>query len=200
MLTDYVLGVVSLLLAQRLLRLAGKGPRIPLLFWAAAFLSTAFGAFTGGTVHGLGQNFAPAVNTILWKATVFSIGFSGFFMLSAALIGSLPARVVSAGLALAAVKLVTYLWWMAGHDDFRYVIYDYGSAMVLVLVIQTARFFKEEQRKSAAWISAGILVSFLAAGIQASGFALHPHFNHNDLFHAVQMGGLYLLYRGARGI
>ena len=26
-------------------------------------------------------------------------------------------------------------------------------------------------------------------------FALHEHFNHNDLYHVVQMAGTYLLYR-----
>ena len=48
------------------------------------------------------------------------------------------------------------------------------------------------------WIIGGVLVSFGAAGIQQSGIALHQHFNHNDIYHVVQMAGVYLLYRGAR--
>jgi hypothetical protein len=35
-----------------------------------------------------------------------------------------------------------------------------------------------------------------AALVQRSGFALHRHFNHNDLYHVVQMLGTWLLYRG----
>jgi len=35
-----------------------------------------------------------------------------------------------------------------------------------------------------------------AALVQAFRLAPHPQFNHNDLFHVVQMGALYLLYRG----
>ena len=38
---------------------------------------------------------------------------------------------------------------------------------------------------------------FVGAGIQQGGFSLHSHFNHNDLFHVVQMGAFYLLFRGA---
>jgi hypothetical protein len=45
---------------------------------------------------------------------------------------------------------------------------------------------------------AGVMVSFAAAGVQQSGFALHQHFNHNDLYHVIQMAGVYLLYRGGR--
>jgi hypothetical protein len=41
-------------------------------------------------------------------------------------------------------------------------------------------------------------VSLLAAGIQASGFAPHPRFNHNDLYHLIQIGAMLLLYSGAR--
>ncbi len=46
------------------------------------------------------------------------------------------------------------------------------------------------------WTAAGVAVSFAAAAVQQSGLALHRHFNHNDLYHVIQMGGLYLLYRG----
>ena len=41
-------------------------------------------------------------------------------------------------------------------------------------------------------------MSFLAAAVQVNGIALHDHFNHNELYHVIQMGGMYLFYRGAR--
>ena len=34
--------------------------------------------------------------------------------------------------------------------------------------------------------------------MQASGFAPHPSFNHNDLYHVIQVAAMFLLYRGAR--
>ncbi|MDZ4854296.1 MAG: hypothetical protein SGJ26_05485 [Nitrospirota bacterium] len=33
--------------------------------------------------------------------------------------------------------------------------------------------------------------------VQVNGVALHQDFNHNDLYHVVQMGGMSLFYRGA---
>ena len=50
---------------------------------------------------------------------------------------------------------------------------------------------------SALWMAGGMLVSFMAAAVQVNGVALHDHFNHNHLYHVIQMGGMYLFYRGA---
>lgn len=46
-------------------------------------------------------------------------------------------------------------------------------------------------------MAGGVLVSFMAAAVQVNGVALHDHFNHNDLDHVIQMGGMHLFYRGA---
>jgi len=34
--------------------------------------------------------------------------------------------------------------------------------------------------------------------VQVSGFSLHQHFNHNDLFHVFQMVGMIVMYRGSQ--
>ena len=85
---------------------------------------------------------------------------------------------------------------MLGHDEFRFVIYDYGStlAILLLLVVAAERTHGVEGHR--AYIASGILVSIAAAGVQQSGIRLHRHFNHNDLMHVVQMGGVWLLYKG----
>lgn len=46
-------------------------------------------------------------------------------------------------------------------------------------------------------MAGGVMVNFMAAAVQVNGVALHDHFNHNDLDHVIQMGGMYLFYRGA---
>ena len=48
------------------------------------------------------------------------------------------------------------------------------------------------------WLLAGLLLSAAGVVIQQSHFAIHPSFNHNDLFHSVQIVALYSFYRGAR--
>ncbi|MCP4201501.1 MAG: hypothetical protein GY769_06145, partial [bacterium] len=84
--------------------------------------------------------------------------------------------------------------WMARHDGFEYVILEYLPAMVFVAVVALWRWIGHGW-PGGPWVIAGILVSFAAAGVQASGFTLHRHFNHNDLYHVIQMVGFYLLYR-----
>ncbi len=84
---------------------------------------------------------------------------------------------------------------MLGHDDFRFVIYDYGSTLaILLLLLMSGRTSGMSGHR--AYIASGIVVSIAAAAVQQSGFRLHRHFNHNDLMHVVQMGGVWLLYKG----
>ena len=102
-----------------------------------------------------------------------------------------------AGAGCAASKLVAYSGWMLTHDAFAYVIGEYGSTLVLVLALLAANRIRGEG-KHRAYLAGGILVSIAAAAIQQSGIRLHPHFNHNDLMHVVQMGAVWLLYQGGR--
>jgi hypothetical protein len=191
--TDWVLAGVAALLARRLFAEARHRASLSLAAWGGAFGASSLGALLGGAYHGFAPQLAESSQTVLWKATVFSVGFMSFFLLAAVVLAQLPSRFRRWLVVALGVKLVVYLAWMASHDEFKYVIWDYGSAMVAALAVQAARLRDAGPR----WIAGGILVSFAAAGVQLSGFALHRHFNHNDLYHVIQMAGLWMLYRGA---
>jgi hypothetical protein len=47
------------------------------------------------------------------------------------------------------------------------------------------------------WLKRGILVTVIGLLIQRRGWGLHEHFNHNDIYHLVQMVGIYFFYLGA---
>lgn len=47
----------------------------------------------------------------------------------------------------------------------------------------------------AGWLLAGYGVSIMAAFIQMSGLRFFEHFNHNDLYHLVQLIAMTLLFR-----
>jgi hypothetical protein len=36
--------------------------------------------------------------------------------------------------------------------------------------------------------------------IQMSGFGLHRDFNHNDIFHVIQIVAMFLFFKGARDL
>ena len=171
MLTDYALAAVTGYLAWRLYK-SGKSP-----WWTVAFAALALTALLGGTYHGFG---VP-----VWKATVLLAGIISFAMVvgSATATTTGPLRKVIVVLAVA--KLLAYEAWMTGHDDYLYVIIDTGIALAVVALLHRSP-----------WILAGVAVSLVAAGVQASGFDLHPHLNHNDLYHLVQIAAMILFYRG----
>lgn len=49
-----------------------------------------------------------------------------------------------------------------------------------------------------AWMKRALVVTLAGLAVLVGKLSLHEHFNHNDLYHVVQMVGLYFLYRGAR--
>jgi hypothetical protein len=181
--TDYILAAECLVLGALLLRSEQTATRV----WGLAFFTVALAAATGGTVHGF-----LSTKSLLWKVTIYSIGITSLLMLLAASIGGTwqPWRTVL--IAAASIQFLLYAIWMANHDDFRYVIYNYAPAMIVVLLLQIFGRTHGGNR----WIISGIIVSFLGAGIQRTGIVLHKNFNFNDIYHLVQMVAMFLLYRG----
>jgi hypothetical protein len=48
------------------------------------------------------------------------------------------------------------------------------------------------------WITGGVVVTVIGLIVQRTGFRSHRDFNHNDVFHVIQIAAFYLLFRGAR--
>jgi MFS family permease len=53
------------------------------------------------------------------------------------------------------------------------------------------------RRRGVSWVKRAIAASLLGLAVLVVKLSLHPHFNQNDLYHVIQMFGLYCLYRGA---
>jgi hypothetical protein len=195
MLTDYALAALGVWFGWRLVRGGREAGESSRVLWGASFLAMAMAAVAGGTAHGFAEVLGEVESTWIWKLTTFSIGLASAALLAAAAIARLAGAARVAMLSLVVAKLAVYLAWMSVHDEFRFVIYDYAPSMVAVVLL-LALPGAVAPVAGAGWATAGVAVSFAAAAVQASGFTLHRHFNHNDLYHVIQMGGLYLLYRG----
>ncbi len=195
MATDYLLAVVAWVLAFRLMTRGRRDASRPALLWGSAFLFTGIAAFAGGTFHGFTLILSSSVLGALWKVTCYSLGIGSLALLAGIADAVLSRRWFAVISAAALVKFILYAIELLRSDDFRLVVMDYAISMVAVLVIAAIDWIHRKSRSSP-WIVGGILVSFVAAAIQASGLTVHQHFNHNDLYHVVQIGGLWLLYRG----
>lgn len=195
LLTDYALAGVTGWLAWSLFR--ARAGQLARAFWALAFAALALAAALGGTWHGFSSAFAAVAVLLVWKATVLAVGIASFSMLAGSAIAATAGSARKSLLVFSAVKLAIYSGWMVGHDEYIYVIADTGAALVLVAALHLWSAARDRDR-AARWMLGGVGVSVLAAGVQASGFALHRHFNHNDLYHVVQIAAMVLLYAGAR--
>ena len=183
MATDYALGGVTVWLLVLLRKNCSAASRL----WQIAFAALAAGAFLGGTYHGFRIEW-------LWKPTVLSVGVASFGMLAGSAYSTTSGNIRRALVIIAVVKLVAYEAWMLGHDAFIFVVADTASAMLAVAALHLLRLDNPATR----WILGGVAVSLLAAGIQAGRVALHEHFNHNDLYHVVQMAAMLLYYAGVK--
>jgi hypothetical protein len=158
--------------------------------------SLAAASFAGGTVHGWVLMLAEPILSAIWMGAAFAVGLASFCFLAGTLAASIASPLRRWLMAVSCLQLAGYAIWMSRHSDFLYVIYNYGATFALIFLIQVYDLLVRKA-PPAGWIIAGILVSFLAAFVQRSGISFHPSFNHNDVYHVIQMLGVALLYRGA---
>ncbi len=195
LITDYALGAVSAALGWRLYRTAGEERARKC--WALAFAAAAASALLGGTHHGFATLMSPAAYALSWKVTVLAVGVFSFAIVAGSVIATTRDAGRTALLAFAAAQLAAYTGWMLFHDEYRYVVLDTAVAMSVLLLLHG---WSAASRGDAAshWVLAGIAVSATAAAIQFFRIAPYEHFNHNDLYHVLQLAAMVLLYKGGK--
>lgn len=198
-LTDYALAALAAVLALRLLRGASVPGRAAARLLAASFAATAAAALTGGTYHGFAPYLSGPAHEGLWSVTYSLIGLASTLLTASALFAVAGAGWRPVVLAASALRYAAYLVFLLPRRAFRFVVYDYALTLA-VAAVATLLLARRGAGEAARWLGAAVVVSLLGALVQRSGFALHPHFNHNDLFHVVQMAGLVLFYRAGQAL
>ncbi len=197
--TDGLMALVLAILGGLLLRKGRSSAQRSVQWWGYAFIVMAVAAVGAGVSHGIGRNFEPATLEHLWKLTVDLVGVGSFLMLVGTFLACMPRPWSIFLIVLAVPKFVAYAVWVATHhvgfDDYRIVIYDYGSAMTIVFAC--AAFAAWRRERAGWWLMGGILVGGVATIVQQSGIVLHEYFNYNDMYHLISVGSFYLIYRGA---
>lgn len=191
--TDWILGVLALVLA---IRLRVVPPQRSVTRWRWGFVFTAIGSVVAGTYHAVGVQAGASTLITLWKTSAFAVGLAVFFMLLATASSRLPPQAARFLVLFAVLQLLLYALWTLTHNDFVSVITNYGTAMLIVAAVHLITYSRNPE--SARWVLAGIAVTAVGSLIQAFRVAPYHHFNHNDLFHVIQMVSLVLLDRGAR--
>ncbi|MEE2876332.1 MAG: hypothetical protein VX822_00920 [Candidatus Neomarinimicrobiota bacterium] len=161
-----------------------------------SFYTVAGGSVAGAIFHGFRHHFAEANHQRIWKVALMGIGLTLFFNLMAAVAAvSSPVNyqlwrwVLAAGLALFALQTVKFHGF--GHSV------KFLSIGFVVTVVAFGLFAWRQPAAGPVYMFLGSLVTVVAGGLWATGWSLHEKFNHNDLFHMIQLAGLWLLYQGA---
>ena len=164
--------------------------------WAIGFWLIGFGALVGGISHAFATYLGDDAYFWIWKTTIYSIALSVTFALagsiSTTLSGDLSRKVFH---AVNISVFAGYAIWMLSHSAFGYVVWHYVPVMLTIASLH-AWAWSRHRDDGGKWIIAGVVVTLAGAAIQRSGFSMHRWFNHNDLYHVVQVAGLYLFYNG----
>ena len=193
MATDYLL-VVSLIILARLLWKNPDGVvQATRRWWAGTFALSALAAAIGGTYHGFKTHIPELVVTVVGRGTLVAIVGASACLLFAVILNRSPtARKVFWGRVVVTKAIVSLLIALT-LNVFWVVVADYLLSMVIVGWV-----YKSAGGQPRKWVLAGIGIALVAAMIQVGRLAPHPSFNHNDLYHMIQLFSFYLLYRGAR--
>jgi hypothetical protein len=191
-LTDYLVSAFAWSWGGLLLRARVTAARV----FGLSLLATGVAAALGGTLHGLGPTWGSALRANAWLATYVAIGVANLLLVSAAILAWAPRRFQTALLGLVGLRFVVFLFLLSSWMTFRPVIYDIMGTFALLLAL--ALLSRDAPRAQVRLLVAAVAVSAFGACVQASGVGLHKHMNHNDLFHLIEIGGLYCFYRLAR--
>lgn len=194
-LTNVILAAVAFVLGARLAYAAAAEGVAASGFLALGLVSTAVAAAFGAAAHGLDPRVDRVQRERCWRGALYVTGLAGASTIASVAYFVTRGDVRTAMLAVAAIKLLAYLARVARRAEFRVAAQDYGVSLA-VLVVAAAYAVARWAAPAGPWLIAGVAVSLVAGLVQARRFTLHRHFNHNDLFHLVQIPALYLFYRG----
>jgi len=167
--------------------------------WGWAFGLLAFAALTGAIAHGF--QMSKELNYILWQPLNLALGLTvSLFVVGVILdltTGSLPKYLLPLMISIGTLFYLVTLFFPGSFLVF--ILYE-AVAMLFSLVVYIV-LSTRHRLQGASLMAAGILITIIAAGIQASEavhFQCIWEFDHNGIFHLVQIIGLLVLYAGLR--
>lgn len=198
-LTDYLLTVQCALFAYLILRGDGRGEAR--VWFMLLFGGLALASLAGGTVHGFFLDEASWGNRVLWTVTMTAIGVVALSMWGLGASIELHEKARKIVITAAAMGFVAYLAViLMVSRNFIAAVVAYLPGVLFLLFILTRRYLARRERPVAIGVAA-LLLTLVASYVQVAGIAVHPvYFNHNALYHLIELVALALLYVSARHI
>ncbi len=196
-LTDYGVTLECAILTGLLFRREPARRGLRNLF-ALLFASAGVAALAGGTVHGFFLR-ESALGAILWRIVLLAVGLTalaGWSIGGRLLFPERTARLVE---VLAAVECAAYTFVVLAIDQsFWIAIANYAPSVFFVAFSFLVAYRRHGEGPLLAGL-VGLLLMIAGAIVQRLRVAVHPaYFNHNALFHVIQMAAFLLVFVAGR--
>ncbi len=192
--TDYILGILTAYWGIRLL----QQQVLATTFWGIGFLSLTIASVLGGTAHGFRPVLSKAIHAVIWRTTLATIGITSATMVIGLTLVRMTGILKMIIIVTTSFLLIGYLILISFKDEFIYAIIGYVPSILFVLVVETITIFvndRDPERTSAIWNLIAVGLSAVSTTVQAKKIGISKNFNHNDLFHLIQMLGMYCFFR-----
>lgn len=195
--TDLIIAILATWSAWKIFQKGYPVSPVKARIWIWIFILLAIGALLGAIAHGIQMD--RNTNYILWQPLNLSLGLSISLFAAAAILdwrgGSIQKGIVP---VLLTMGFIFYLITVFIPGSFLvFIIYE---AIIMIFALTVYFILAIGQRLHGVWwIVSGILISIIAALIQATEtlhFTLIWEFDHNGIFHLVQIFGIVLLMKG----
>lgn len=195
--TDLILGLVVVGVFISIFRLPGNTSGTKTRIWLSMFAFLGVASFVGTFAHGFAMSHQ--LNFYLWQPINLTLGLV-IAMFVAATIFDIwgPAAYRKTQLVLIGVAIIFYGTTLLIPGTFlTFIVYEAG-AMLFALA---GYFYLAVKNKMAGawWFVAGILITIIAAVIQAvgkNGVVIFLGLDHNGVFHLIQLFGVLALLNG----
>lgn len=192
-LTDIILGALAAWGASQLFALSGFRYQI----WAWTFCLLTVASILGAIAHGFAMT--QKTNDRLWMPINLFLGLTlGLFVVGALfdLRGETAARLALPIMLVLGFGFFLVTVWKPG-TFMTFIAYE-ALAMFFALGVYGYLFFTSAL-VGAGWMLLGVLVTIIAAVVQATGKAgksIFWYFDNNGIFHLIQMVGMMVLFVG----
>ena len=196
--TDLLLAVLATGCAVYLHRIGARA-RWKANLWIAVMAFLAAAASLGAIVHGFQMD--PGLRALLWHPIKLALGLLVAFFVVAAVYdirGEAAARRALPAMLVVGAGFfgVTLIW------PERFLVFIVYETLAMLFALAGYIWLACRGRLEGAWLMAGgILTSIAAAGVQSGrllAFTLIWPFDHNGVYHLIQMVGIVLILAGLR--